>query len=318
MPVNSVNSNTYIASTIENPNNDANINAYNELSNQWSAYSSNEYLSDKFKEDIQKKLEELKGLVNVAEEEKKNEEIAELIAGLKAIINGSDSMISLSDRVKCLESLSVFKTNPKSKDLSEASYESIKDKLNIVDSTYKNTLDFHKELYSNILDKYSGRLDETVKNNLQDWIDGIVKEESVDIFYKKIIEEVCAKEKDRLKESDSNALTTNTYSSLASFFNDLTKIFVSYSVYQTEQDNIFASSRASLRNQTLSMKVMQESNAYKLLEIDNLMSEELNKRAEMDPTLKRLRDGIYWTDNKEVKAQDSINSENELWTKKQE
>ena len=318
MPVNSVNSNTYIASTIENPNNDANINAYNELSNQWSAYSSNEYLSDKFKEDIQKKLEELKGLVNVAEEEKKNEEIAELIAGLKAIINGSDSMISLSDRVKCLESLSVFKTNPKSQDLSEASYESIKDKLNIVDSTYKNTLDFHKELYSNILDKYSGRLDETVKNNLQDWIDGIVKEESVDIFYKKIIEEVCAKEKDRLKESDSNALTTNTYSSLASFFKDLTKIFVSYSVYQTEQDNIFASSRASLRNQTLSMKVMQESNAYKLLEIDNFMSEELNKRAEMDPALKRLRDGIYWTDNKEVKAQDSINSENELWTKKQE
>ncbi len=93
---------------------------------------------------------------------------------------------------------------------------------------------------------------------------------------------------------------------------------MTYTVYKTKQDNISSASRASLNNKTLSMKVMQESNAYKLLEIDNLMSEELNKRAEMDPAMKRLRDGIYWADNKEIKPQDNVNVEDELWTKKQE
>jgi hypothetical protein len=38
----------------------------------------------------------------------------------------------------------------------------------------------------------------------------------------------------------------------------------------------------------------------------------------MDPAMKRLRDGIYWADNKEVKPQASIDPEDELWTKKQE
>ena len=283
MPVNSVNStNTYI-DTIENPNNDANINAYNELSNQWSTYSSNSYLSDKFKEEIKKKLEELKGLVNLPEEEKKNEEIAKSIAALKTIINGSDSMISLADRVKCLEELSTYSNYLT--DAETTFYETIYEKLNNVDATYKDTKTFYNDLLVPIL--------ESQKNQLS------------------------SKNYNTLKENIANGKYSSTATSKA-FFDDLMQCIVSYSVHQTEQNNISSASRASLSNQTLSMKVMQESNAYKLLEIDNLMSEELNKRAEMDPALKRLRDGIYWADNKEVKSQDSINTEDELWTKKQE
>jgi len=284
MPVNSVNStNTYIAGTIENPNNDANINAYNELSNQWSTYSSNSYLSDKFKEEIKKKLEELKGLINLPEEEKKNEEIAKSIAALKTIINGSDSMISLRDRVKCLEDLSTYSNYLT--DAETTLYDSFYAKLNSIDATYKDTKTFYNDLLAPILESQENLLS--------------------------------SKNYNTLKENIANGKYSSTETSKA-FFDDLMQCIVSYSVHQTEQNNISASSRASLSNKTLSMKVMQESNAYKVLEMDNLMSEELNKRAEMDPALKRLRDGIYWADNKEIKAKDNINTEDELWTKKQE
>ena len=328
MEISNVSSTSYSVPVFaENKNNDPNITAYNELSKKWNTYSSNAYLSLDFREDMKEKLDELKNLIDTNKEGKKNEEIAKLIASLTAIINGSDSMMSLANRVNCLKNLSVFSIDPKNKDISETYCKSINKKLNTIEPTYSNVLDFRKELCSSILDKYLSKLDETVKKNLEAWINDnnkISTEAFIDDFYKEIIEKVCSnkKNKDDLKESDSNELTTTTYNSLASFFNDLTQRIVAYSVYKVEhkveQDNSSSAARSNLSNQTISMKVMQESNAYKLLEIDNLVSETLAKRAEMDPAMKRLRDGVYWGDNKDVKPQESIKPEDELWTKKQE
>lgn len=283
MTVSGVTTNNYVVDTIgENPKNDTNITTYNELSNKWNTYSSNEYLSDDFKKEIKTKLDELKNLVNLSEEEKNNDEIADLIADLKDIINGNNSMISLADRVNCFEEISKYQNY-----LNNASINinTFRKKLNNVNSTYKDTNTFYNDLFVPILESKNGLLDPndytTIESNIANG-----KYSSVD--------------------------------SSENFFNDLTRYHVSYSINKQEQDNILFASRINLSNKTLSMKVLQENNAYKLLEIDNLVSEALNKRAETDPAMKRLRDGNYWTDNKEVKHQDSINHEDELWTKKQE
>ena len=314
MSVSSVNStNPYGVDIITENTDDTNVTAYNNLSQKWNSYNSNSYLSTDFKAKMKDKLNELKGLVNVSEEEKKNEEIAELIANLTAIIDGSDSMISLEDRVKCLEELDSFKKSTKSKDLSE---NSISDVLNNIELSYPDKTSFYCALYSSILDNYSNSIDQNTKNKIQNLIDKGI--DNTNSFYSQFMSIVLVSNENNLYSKDYASLSSTTYDTIADFFNALSPALMNYSVYKTEQDNISSVSRASLSNQTLSMKVMQESNAYKLLEIDNLMSEELNKRAEMDPAMKRLRDGIYWADNKEVKSQDSINTEDELWTKKQE
>lgn len=316
MTVSGVTTNNYIAGTIENPKNDTNIAVYNDLSNKWTPYSSNSYLSDDFKEKMKEKLESLKQLVNVSEEEKKNEEIAALIVSLTAIINGSDSMISLEDRVSCLKDLDDFKKSTKSKDLPEDECNSISGVLNNIELSYPDKTSFYYALYSSILDNYSNKIDQNTKHTIQNLIDKGI--DNTNSFYSQFMSAVLASNQGNLYPKDHTTISKTTYESIAAFFNVLGPALMNYSVYQTKQDSISSASRAGLSNQTLSMKVMQESNAYKLLEIDNLMSEVLNKRAEMDPAMKRLRDGNYWADNKEVKSQDSINTEDELWTKKQE
>ena len=317
MPVNSVNSTNTTNNTDTTTSVEAYKKEYEALNKTWTdEYSTNAYLSSEFKGKMADMLAKLENLVDVSEEEKKNEEIAELIAGLKAIINGSDSMISLADRVKCLEELDTFKKSTKSKDLSEDECNSINNVLNNIELSYPDKTSFYYALYSSILDNYSNRIDQNTKNTIQNLIDRGI--DNTNSFYSQFMSIVLDSNKNNLYSKDHTNLSSTTYDTIADFFNALSPALMNYSVYQTEQDNISSASRASLSNQTLSMKVMQESNAYKLLEIDNLMSEELNKRAEMDPAMKRLRDGIYWADNKEVKAQDSIKPEDELWIKKQE
>lgn len=321
MAIGNIATNTYTVDIIsENSNNDPNITTYNELSTKWNTYSSNEYLSVDFKNTIKTKLDELKNLVNLSEEEKKNEEIAKLIADLTAIINGSDSgdnlMMSLDQRISCLTTFVNFQKSTKGKDITADEDNNIKNVLNNPELTYPDEASFYYALYSAILDNYSNKIDQNTKNGIQDLINKGV--ETIDSFYSEFISKVLELNKNNLYSEDHTTLSNKTYESIAVFFNDLSPALRNYSVYKTEQDNISSASRASLSNQTISMKVMQESNAYKLLEIDNLVSEALAKRAEMDPAMKRLRDGVYWGDNKEIKPQESIKPEDELWTKKQE
>ena len=317
MTISGVTTNTYTADIIgENSNNDPNITAYNELSEKWNTYSSNSYLSKDFKEEIKKKLDELKELINVPEEEKKNEEIASLIASLNDIINGNTSTMSLDQRINCLTALANFKKSTKNKDISQDGYNNIGNALNNPGHTYMDEKNFYQDLYSAILDKCSGKIDEKTKNEIKKLINQA--DENINSFYTKFKETVLSSNKENLYTKDYQIINNTTYDTIADFFNALGPALMNYAIHKTDQDDISHASRANLNNQTISMKVMQESNAYKLLEIDNIVSETLAKRAEMDPAMKRLRDGVYWGDNKEIKPQEHIKPEEELWTKKQE
>lgn len=317
MAVGSVNSTNTTNNTDTTTSVEAYKKEYEALNKTWTdKYSTNTYLSSEFKEKMAAMLKKLEGLVNVSEEEKKNEEISKLIASLTAIINGSASgdnlMMSLDQRISCLTALDTTK----SKDITTDECNNISNILNNTEFTYPDEVSFYQHLYSTILDKYSHKIDQNTKNAIQGLIDEGGK--TIDSFYSEFIDKVLELNENNLYSKDHTTLSNTPYESIADFFNELGPALTNYSVYKTEQDNISSASRASLSNQTISMKVMQESNAYKLLEIDNLVSEALAKRAEMDPAMKRLRDGVYWGDNKEIKPQESIKPEDELWTKKQE
>ncbi|MFQ6723495.1 MAG: hypothetical protein ACLRFH_03790 [Opitutales bacterium] len=313
MAVSSVNS----INTTNNTSVEAYKKEYEALNKTWTdKYSTNAYLSSDFKVKMADMLKKLEGLVNVSKEEKMNEEIAKLIASLTAIINGSDSMMNLDQRISCLTALANFQKSTKSKDITTNECNNISNILNNTEFTYSDEARFYQALYSSILDNYSNKIDQNTKNAIQDLIRK--KDKYIDSFYSNFMSTVLSSNKENLYSQDHTTLSNTTYESIADFLNALAPALANYSFYKIEQDNSSSATRANLSNQTISMKVMQESNAYKLLEIDNLVNEALAKRAEMDPAMKRLRDGVYWGDNKEIKPQESIKPEDELWTKKQE
>lgn len=304
---------------------DPDLAKYNELNTEWSKYSNNQYLSSDLKDKISKQLKELESLIDNNKEEENNEEIAKsiasLIASLTVILNGSDSMMSMADRVKCLESLANFEDGKdKNKDLGKDTYNTIYSNLNNLNMTYKKQEEFYSDIYNGIFEVYSNRLDDddnNIKKEIQKSING-GGFNSLDVIYKDFCGNIIEGNKNDLKSSDYSNLKNENFASASAFFSKLATCLIAYSVYATEQNNISSSSRSNLANNTISMQVMKSSNAYRMLDLDNLMSEELNKRAEMDPAMKRLRDGNYWADNKEIDHHENVRPEDELWTKKPE
>lgn len=306
-------SSTNDANASTNQQVDPNLEAYENLSNIWSTYSNNTDLSEEFKKKINEALAELGDLIDTEEEEKKNEEIAKLITSLTAVMDGNDKMISIADRVaylKVLKESENLKEDETSDTYSEI-YNNIYNKLNAINSTYANTEAFYKDLCTGILKRYEGVIAISIPT-----MDNYT---SLNNFYKDVLEN----QKDNIKKNDLESMqitidSATGYGSVKDFFDALVHSLVSYTVYQSEEAKILASSRSNLSNNTLSLKVIQASNAYKMLELDNYMSEELNKRAEMDPSMKRFRDGNYWGDNNQINANEDVKKEDELWTKKQE
>ncbi len=317
MSVSNVSSTNGVKASTDNEVN-PNLEVYNSLNVKWSVYNSNANLSTDFKKKINESLEKLKELIDTNKEEENNEEIAQIIANLTAIIDGSDKMISIADRVACLADLK----RCKGIDVSDESDTEIDNKLNSIDDTYISKEAFYKDLCFGILSQYSGRIDETTNTAIKTSItEG--QYTSLESFYKDLFIKVLENQKDNIKKNDFDSMqaTINSatgYTSAKDFFTALTQSLISYAVYQSDQGNISALSRTNLSNNTLSLKVIQASNAHKMLELDNYMSEALNKRAEMDPAMKRLRDGNYWGDNNQIKASEDVKKEDELWTKKQE
>lgn len=301
---------------------DPDLAKYNELNTEWSKYSNNQYLSSDLKNKISEQLKELESLIDNNKEEKNNEAIAKSIVNLTVILNGSDSMMSMADRVKCLESLANFEDGKdKNKDLGKDTYNTIYSNLNSISMTYKKQEEFYSDIYNGIFDVYCNRLDDDDNNNIKEKIQESIKKgvfNSLDAIYKDFCGNIIEGNKNDLKSSDYSNLKNENFASASAFFSKLATCLIAYSVYATEQNNISSSSRSNLANNTISMQVMKSSNAYRMLDLDNLMSEELNKRAEMDPAMKRLRDGNYWADNKEIDHHENVRPEDELWTKKPE
>lgn len=317
MAINNISS-TNSVSTLSAESSSSYSDLYNNLNTEWSKYSNNQYLSSDLKNKINEQLAELNKLINTSEEEKNNEEIAKSIASLTAILNGSDSMMSMADRVKCLENLANFGDGKdKNKDLGKDTYDAIYSKLNNLNMTYKKQEEFYSAIYNGILEVYSNRVGENIKKRIQEGIDG-GSFNSLDAIYKDFCEKIIEGNKGDLKSSDYSNLKNTNFNTASDFFSKLATCLIAYSVYATEQNNISSSSRSNLANNTISMQVMKAANAYRMLDLDNLMSEELNKRAEMDPAMKRLRDGNYWADNKEIDHHENVRPEDELWTKKPE
>lgn len=317
MAINNISS-TNSVSTLSTESSNSDSDLYSNLNDEWNKYNDNQYLSSDLKNKIDEQLAELKNLIDTNEEENNNEEIAESIANLTAILNGNDSMMGMADRIKCLEALDKYKV-----DLNDDTYDFIYSKLNDVKTTYAKQEDFYKDFYSGVLEKYSDMIGQSVKNSMQKSINegSYNKDNNADIkkFYKELFNLTLEQDKGKLKSKDYTSLLSNvendSFALGATFFNKLSTCLVSYVVYQ---DNVSTSSRSNLANNTISMQVMKAANAYRMLDLDNLMSEELNKRAEMDPAMKRLRDGNYWADNKEIDHHKNVRPEDELWTKKPE
>lgn len=316
MSVRNIDSTT--GTNVTTPEVNENLNTYNRLNGSWDQYKNNDKLNSKFKQSIEKKLNDLRELVNLPKEEQKNEEkakiIADLINSLTGIINGNASMMSLDQRISCLTTLSNFKNSSKGKDLSDANHDEIYNFLNNTDVPDQTETSFYRNLYSCILDKYSRGMNQDIFDKIQKSINENTTT-NINDFYSEFQNIVL--NESQLLPKDRKSLET-TYDSLAAFFNALIPALANYSVYTTEQNNISSSSRSNLHTSISSLVQQNNLAAYKQFEIDDFIHSKQQEREQTDLALKQQNENIYKNINKITKPKEIVNNEDELWIKKQE